>query len=264
MVPSFRVEPPLRGARADRGASTKPLERRRGFSLRDQFRLLIPLLVVWAMGCAVLAMVATRRDVGELLLDPTWVGGAAWYAGIVSQFGAVAWCVAATSAAWSSWVASFGGRLEAVVFLRRGSLVTLVLLSDDLFGFHSGVLEQIGLPKVVGEMLVLGPLVLWLMAHLRDIVRTRWQLLVASLTAQAVSFLVDFFVNPGRHDFAVLFEDGPKFLGILAWSTYFVVTARDIARSVMRGEFANRSLEAEATAFLRTSADDESLERIDS
>jgi hypothetical protein len=264
MVPSSRVEPPLSGARADRGASTKPLERRRGFSLRDQFRLLVPLLVVWAAGCVVLAMVAVRSDVGELLLDPTWIGGAAWYAGIVSQFGAVAWCVAATSGAWSSWVASFGGRRDAAAFLRRGALVTLVLLSDDLFGFHSGVLEQIGLPKLAGELLVLGPLVVWLMAHVSDILRTRWQLLAASLMAQAVSFLVDVFVNPGRHDFAVLFEDGPKFLGILAWSTYFVVTARDIARSVLRGEFANRSLDAEATAFLRSSAGDSSPERIDS
>ena len=196
-MPTSLAELPPSASGPQRDMPTSPLERRRGFSLRDQFRLLIPLLVVWAAGCAVLAMVATRSDVGELLLDPTWVGGAAWYAGIVSQLGAVAWCVAATSAAWSSWVASFGGRLDAAVFLRRGAVVTVVLLSDDLFGFHSGVLEQIGLPKVVGELLVLGPLVLWLTAHARDIVRTRWQLLAASLTAQAVSFLVDLFVNPG-------------------------------------------------------------------
>ncbi len=236
-MPTSRLDLPPRSPGPAIDEPTAPLERRRGFSLRDQFRLLVPLLVVWAAGCAVLAMVAVRSDVGELLLDPTWVGGAAWYAGIVSQFGAVAWCVAATSAAWSSWVASFGGRVDAAVFLRRGAVVTVVLLSDDLFGLHSGVLRQIGLPKVAGELLVLGPLLLWLTAHVRDLVRTRWQLLAASLSAQAMSFLVDLSVNPGRHDFAVLFEDGPKFLGILAWSTYFVVTARDIARSVMRGEF---------------------------
>ena len=210
------------------------MDRRRGFSFREQLRLLVPLFVVWAVGFAVLSAVALHGDVGELLLDPSWIGGAAWYAGFVSQFGAVAWCVAATSAAWSSWIARTGGRIDAARFLRRGSIVTAVLLADDLFGFHSGVLEQIGLPKVVGELLVLSPLGLWLLVHAADIVRTRWQLLAASLGAQAASFVVDAFVNPGRFDFAVLFEDGPKFLGILAWATYFVVTARDISRSVLR------------------------------
>ena len=231
------------------------MDRRRGFSFREQLRLLVPLLIVWAVGFAVLSAVALHGDVGELLLDPTWIGGAVWYAGFVSQFGAVAWCVAATSAAWSSWIARTGARIDAARFLRRGAIVTALLLADDLFGFHSGVLEQIGLPKVGGELVVLCPLGLWLLVHFSDIARTRWQLLVASLGAQATSFCVDAFVNPGRFDFAVLFEDGPKFLGILAWATYFVVTARDISRSVLRShatiKMPSGSITDQAADYLR-------------
>ena len=66
-----------------------------------------------------------------------------------------------------------------------------------------------------------------------DIGRTRWQVLVAALGANAMSIAVDAFIHPNGFDRALLLEDGAKFLGILAWATYFVVTARDISRSAM-------------------------------
>ena len=210
------------------------LERRRGFSAQEQLRLLGPLMFVWAVGFVCLAAVALHGDVGELLLDPSWVGGAAWYAGVISQVGAVAWAAAAVVCGSAAWLAAVGSRCDTAKFLLGAAAITIILLFDDLFGFHSGSLVSIGISKQAAEVLIVAPVVCWLIRFRSDIARTRYQLLIASCIANSTSLLVDLFVNPGRFDFAVLFEDGPKFLGILAWATYFVVTSRDISRSVVR------------------------------
>jgi hypothetical protein len=214
---------------------SKPgLERRRGFSLHDQLRLVVPLVVAWAFGFACLAGVALTSDVGELLLDPSWIGGAAWYAGVISQLGAVAWTTAGVAALFGGWIARITGRLDASRFLFAGAAATAVLLADDLFGFHATLMPQIGIPKMVAQLLVVAPAGLWALRYRRDVLRTRYQVLVASVLANFVSGIIDVMVRPGRYDFGVLFEDGAKFLGVLAWATYFGMTSRDIVQSVLR------------------------------
>jgi hypothetical protein len=217
-----------------RSEVTGPFERRRGFSIQEQLRFVVPLVIVWAFGFACLAAVALSGDVGELLLDPTWVGGAAWYAGVVSQFGAIAWTAAGVTAIFGGWVAKIAGRADASRFLFVGAFATLVLLADDLFGFHATLLPQVGIPKMIAVLMIVSPAGLWVLRFWGDILRTRYQVLVASVTANVISGVIDLAVGPGRYDFAVLFEDGAKFLGVLAWATYFGMTSRDIARSVFR------------------------------
>lgn len=213
--------------------TTRDAERRRGFSVDDQLKPIFPLLVAWAFGFCCLALVAQSSDVGELMLDPTWVGGAAWYAGVVSQLGAVAWTAAAVSALFGAWMARVGRRWEASRFLMVGAFATSVLLADDLFGFHAALLPQIGVPKPVAQLVIIMPAAFWVIRYRLQIQRTRYSVLVASVVANVMSLAVDRVMGPGRYDFTVLFEDGPKFLGVLAWATYFAMTTRDIARSVV-------------------------------
>ena len=221
-------------------AQQPAFERRRGFSLDDQLKPILPLVVVWALGFWCLAGVAQSGDVGELLLDPTWLGGAAWYAGVISQLGAVAWTVAGVAGLFGAWLARAGGRPEASRFLVVGAVATAVLLADDLFGFHAVALPQIGIPKLIAQLVVVAPAIFWALRYRREILRTRYSVLIASIGANALSLAVDAIVKPGRFDFAVLFEDGPKFLGVLAWATYFAMTSRDIARSVLHSIAASR------------------------
>ncbi len=218
-------------------SATRPsatAERRRGYALDEQLKPIFPLVVAWAFGFCCLAVVAQSGDVGELMLDPTWVGGAAWYAGVVSQLGAVAWTGAGVSALFGAWLARVGGRAEASRFLFVGALATSVLLADDLFAFHAVLLPQIGVPKTIAQLLIIAPAAFWALRYRGQLHRTRYSVLVASILANATSLLVDVLVGPGRYDFTVLFEDGPKFLGALAWATYFAMTSGDIARSVLQ------------------------------
>jgi hypothetical protein len=207
-------------------------ERRRGFSASQQLEVVAPLVFVWAAGFSILAAVAVRGDVGELLLDPTYASGGAWYLGAVSQLGILAWTLGSGAAAAASWMAFKTGRIPAAKFLRAGSIAGAVLLLDDLFGVHSGPVAKLT-GKSLGQALVLLPAVWWFVKYRSDILRTRWQVLLCALTGLALSVIIDLLLSPDRLDYAVLAEDGPKFLGVLAWATYWVMTGRDIVNSVL-------------------------------
>ena len=108
------------------------------------------------------------------------------------------------------------------------------LLFDDLFDFHAGLLPKIGIPKLGGEAILAAIVAHWVIRNWHEIRRTRVQLLTAAIFACSASIVIDFLVNPSGSDRSLVFEDGAKFLGILAWATFFVVTTRDISRSVLR------------------------------
>ena len=220
---------------ADGSAMAQPSDdRRRPFSLAEQLHLVIPLLGVWAIGLMVLSAVAAQGNAGQLLLDPTYAAGAAWYTGFISSLGILAWGVAAAAAGWCGWTSRIAGRNGAAAFMRGGCYVSAALLLDDLFDFHAGLLPMIGIPKAVGGGIFVAGVVYWVIRHWSEIRRTRIQLLGASLLACGASIAIDFLVNPSSTNRALIFEDGAKFLGILAWATFFVVTSKDIGRSVLR------------------------------
>lgn len=217
-------------------------ERRRGFSTRSQGRVLVPMLIVWGLGTGVLLTLAAKGAPGELFLDPSFANGGAWYVGMVSQVGILCWTAAFVSAAFGSWVARKGGRTKAATFLKRGAVVTALLLLDDLIGLHSMVQSWTGFGKPVVVFLLVSPCLAWLVIHARDISRTRTQILVAALTGLISSGLVDLTAQTAKDDTVGLFiEDSPKFLGILAWVTYFVLTTVDITRSVLNDLHGNGS-----------------------
>jgi hypothetical protein len=191
-------------------------------------------MIVWGLGAAVIAIASMSRNPQRLFFDPSFSGNdPKWYVGIVSQLGILGWSIAALSAAWSAWFARHVGRPGAARFLVRGALVTAVLLFDDLFAFHAVFGSIVGLPKPVLQLLVVVPTALWLIRHSVDILRTRWPLLFAAIAALVASIVVERITRNSFGPRATLAEDGPKFLGILAWATYFSLTSLDIARSVL-------------------------------
>jgi hypothetical protein len=224
-------------------------ERRRAYNMRRQLDVLVPLSIVWLGGIGILGAVAARGNVEELFLDPAYYNGGSWWTGIVSQLGLVGWTVACASASWAAWIAQQHVRKRAVAFLRAAALVSVWLLLDDAIGihsmlanlFHSRLSLPIALAKVLGLVLTLGPVGRWATTYRSDIARTRWQVLVAAVLANGLSLFVDVAVAHNASQTRALFEDGAKFLGVLAWTTYIVTTTYDIARSaiVPNGERTN-------------------------
>lgn len=197
--------------------------------------MVVPLVLAWGVGLAVMATVAAQSDdrAGELLMDPSFTLGSRWYTGLVSNLGILSWTVGAAAAFAGAWLCRLGGRGRASKFLLGGGIVGALLLLDDLFLFHAVLLpSELDAPKFLGQAVLGGSVAWWAFSHLREIRRTHIHLLIAAGIGLAGSFVVDALYAPAPGEGWNIIEDGAKFLGILAWSTYFVVTTRDISRSV--------------------------------
>jgi hypothetical protein len=108
-----------------------------------------------------------------------------------------------------------------------------MLLVDDLFQIHAILLPtELGVPKVLVEALIGAAIIRWFVKHRREIRRTHVHLLWAAMIGLVGSITVDAVLSPAPGDSWLVVEAGSMFLGQLAWATYFVVTTRDIGRSV--------------------------------
>ena len=180
----------------------------------------------------------------DLLLDPTFTGGLPWYTGLVSGIGVLIWTTAACAAAAGAFVSYLGGRRNAARFLAQGAVLALLLTLDDLFLLHGVVGSMTGIGKPFNLLFVPGAVIVWAIGHHRELSRTSYQLLFAAGAALFCSAASERFPG-GDVGPRLLVEDGFKLLGILAWTTYFVVTAAAIVRSVIAD--AARSRPAQGT-----------------
>ena len=193
----------------------------------------MPLIVLWAAGYSLILAITSQQRIPEedFLLDPSSVLGVPWYAGLVSSLGILGWTTATVIAAGGAWTCGIVGRASARELLRGGSLLSTLLLLDDLFQLHIIVPRAFSAPKTVFYA-VYGLLGFWwVISNRRELARTRWTLLGAAAVAFAASIAID--VLGSRSGLGIVAEDSMKFLGILAWAVYFTTTTGDIARSVI-------------------------------
>ncbi len=223
-------------------------DRRHRVLPQDQVSMLIPLLLVWGGGVVVIWAVlgASASDDAQLLLDPAAAAGMPWFTGLISNLGILAWTVGTVAAGAGAHIAHLGGRASASKYLWHASVLGALLTLDDLFQLHASVFPKVfGVPKAA-ILFVYGVVVsVWALKHAAEIVRTRWGLLFGAGAAMALSIAVD-QISSGQ-DWALIAEDGAKFLGILGWAAYFVLSVRDIAHSVIAELQADRG-EADGSA----------------
>ena len=208
-------------------------ERRSRRTLSASLRPLLPLAVLWLAGSVLLYVLIRQEAIPheQLLLDPNSYSRLPWYSGMVSNLGILGWTTGAVSAAGGAWIAKLGGRAAAAEMFRGGSLLSVLLLLDDLFQLHVVVTKALDVPKVAfyGVYIALGTW--WGLANRAEVMRTRWQLLVAAGAALAGSAIADQLAPQTGNGLVV--EDSLKFLGILAWAQFYVITNRDVSRSVV-------------------------------
>lgn len=213
-------------------------ERRVHRSGTSRLSPLLPLALLWGAGATLLVGLISQNQVSydQLLLDPNSVNGVPWYTGLVSNLGVLGWTTATSVGFVGAWIADVGDRPGAVSMLRGGALLSAILLLDDLFQIHILVKPLLGVPKAgvyAAYLLLTG---WWAISQLQEIRRTRALLLSAAGFAFFLSVVVD---QTGTKLFgladstALLAEDAAKFLGVLAWAQYFVLTSTDVVRSIL-------------------------------
>lgn len=219
----------------DRGGGAH--DRRFARRVDEQIRLLVPLAVVWIAGSMAIIAIGRQRPelAGELLLDPSYFAGVHWYTGLVSNLGVMAWTIAAVAAGFGWWACRAARRTAAARMFRGGALLTTFLAFDDLLQLHidlAGRVTSMGKPLV--ELGIASTAVVWAARNRAEILRTRAVVLGAAIGALATSILVDTTLDPSPADWALLWEDGAKFLGILGWATFFTLTTLDVITSIAR------------------------------
>ncbi len=214
------------------------LERRARRPARERASTLKRLVVAWSFGVCGLAVVAlqTSVPVESLLLDASVVGGGHWYSGLVTSLGVFGWTVAAVSLLGGAHISRLCGRRGAAGALGSFGVIVLVLLFDDLLLLHSSVVPRvIGGPKWLLLAFEFGVVGAWAVRFRAEIVRTRWELLIAAGLSFAWSVGFDRF--PLTSDrWALVVEDSGKMLGVLALATWAVSTTLDLVGSLVQAE----------------------------
>lgn len=159
--------------------------------------------------------------------DPSAIMGAPFYIGLLSSLGVLLWCSSAVVCLFSFII--FRGvvkHTEFASFCLFSSVLTIILLFDDLFLIHESVFPQyLNIPEKFFYVSYVIALIVYLVRFRKTILKTEFLLLLLALSFFGLSIIIDLFQQTFhllRPSLANLIEDFSKFLGILSWCTYFV------------------------------------------
>ena len=165
----------------------------------------------------------------RLTRDPLSLGKLNPIFGIVSNFGVLIWCAAASICFFTAILLRKGADKSASKFLFYSGMITLMLLADDFFVIHESLRDYYGISEKITYAVYLGIIGLYLGKFRKLIVNKNIILLILSFGFIGMSVIIDLFQKsvmsslPGYF----LIEDGLKLMGIASWAGYFSVTAID-------------------------------------
>jgi hypothetical protein len=196
-------------------------------SLRpNRFGWTVPLLLAGAV--ALIAAVAFAADVldrpfGFFSREPSEVLEAPWYTGFLFHVGLLTWFASAVACLFAGALIARRRGLDDALPLLAGGAVSLLFAVDDGFRLHEDFAPGVlGIPKTAAYSFHALAFGAWLVAFRRFILASGWTLLALATFLLAGSVGFDrAFASDQQH----LFEDGVKFVGIVAWTVYFTRTA---------------------------------------
>ncbi len=186
---------------------------------------------IFLVGISILSYVA-EIPISQLTRDPMAIMKGHFYTGLLSNMGVLLWCATASNCFFSyTLLRRVPHKSEVSVFFLYFGLLTCVLLFDDLFLLHeiaSGYLNinELIIPAIYGITIILGTIL-----FKKIIFDTELVFLCLAFSFFALSLTVDALPEtllPWHH----LFEDGPKFLGIVGWCGYFTTTGWKTLRAL--------------------------------
>jgi hypothetical protein len=187
-------------------------------------------LIAYAPAVLLLAAAALQAQrkhlpISFFVSDVVTTADLPFYAGIVSNVGVLLWTVAAVAALFAGSVLRVRGNDRRLAgFLLGSGGFSALLAVDDLFLVHESVAPYyVGIPQnvVLGTYGVLA--IAGLVAFADTIRQTDYQLFALAVVFLGLSVAID--QASALLSREVLWEDGAKLLGIVAWCLYFTRTA---------------------------------------
>ena len=168
---------------------------------------------------------------GNFTRDPSSIHPSSkFYYGFISNFGVLFWSFTASICLYSYALmkkVSTSTFINMKSFFLWSGAISLLLLLDDLFLLHEKVFPWM-LP--LNEKIIFSLYGILIVVHLLKhkkliLANTKYFYLVLSLVFFGLSLIFDFaprFSEKWHH----MFEDGPKFIGIVFWFGFHAITAR--------------------------------------
>lgn len=172
---------------------------------------------------ALVAMVSAWKNIPlrNLTADPVAILNARFYFGFLSQLGIFMWAAMIAICFLMARVLPLHAKNYPIrrFFLWSGLFILLLSL-DDVFLLHESVFPAyLGMPEVVTYTLYAGLAAAYLWHFRKVILRSDYTFLALCLTSFGLSLGLD--ILPSPYIVAHLFEEGLKFIGLVAWLAYF-------------------------------------------
>jgi hypothetical protein len=193
--------------------------------------LYVPILLLFVV-LRVISHFSERITLSYLTRDVAAIADLPFYAGILSQMGGLLW--AASLAICVFALMTLGKQNQPFTASKRllfqASILTAVLLFDDVFQFHEEIGEDyLGISEKVSVLAIVFLGLFFLFSNLREILNSEYLILGLALGLFGGSVFLDAadledfgrigkFFSDQLQTFA---EDGLKFAGITTWLVYF-------------------------------------------
>ncbi len=178
-----------------------------------------------------IALVSIILDInlGLLTRDTTAIAKINPLSGILSNFGIILWCSAATVCFFAAIAIRNAESNNWFWFLFCSGLLSAYLLFDDFFQFHEILAgDHVGISEKFTYIALGMAVLIYLFIFRRNIWRTNFSFLLMSFIFLASSVATDVFqsslmLRVGHWQFFI--EEGAKWLGISFWCSYYVQTS---------------------------------------
>ena len=194
------------------------------------FKLIAVLFIPAAVIIAIVIYISNRSGypIAFYTRDPSSISATDPFFGFLSNVGVILWSSTVAVCLFScSFLRRLGILKDHVRFFLLFGVLTSMLLFDDLFQFHEEIFPALFHVSKNFVFLIYGVAVVAILARTqRVILRTEYLLLVISFGFFGASMgmhLISDEIIPLHY----LYEDGAKFLGIVAWMGYLVGTAHE-------------------------------------
>ena len=200
------------------------------WSIRQLLITGIPSLLILA-GIAI-ASITLDINLGLLTRDPTSIAKINPLSGILSNFGIILWCSAATVCFFSAITIRNTESKDSFWFLFCSGLLSAYLLIDDFFQVHEILAgNHVGISEKFTYIALGIAVLIYLFIFRRNIWQTNFSFLLMSFILLSSSVATDMFQGLlmsriGHWQF--LIEEGTKWLGISCWCSYYVATSYHI------------------------------------
>ena len=179
--------------------------------------------------------------------DPLAITGNHPFLGIISNVGAILWSFSVAICFFSYVLLKTSKESHDVLgFILFGGVISLVLLLDDLFMLHERIYPEYFWVSEKIVFVFYGVLILfYLVKFRRIIIETDFIFILLAVFFFALSILVDLLPEsllPWHH----LFEDGPKFFGIVSWFGYQLSVCFQEVQSAVCTVAPNKSINTDA------------------